>query len=109
MSNSYECGIGETFILNLVYTNYLGVPIDLTSHTVTFLLYAPNSPGSGAVATVTATCDSNGNIAITVPASMTTTQTAGDYVYLVKDTVGSAVTWLLRDKFTFTEVTALDV
>lgn len=90
-----EFGKGETLELNMLYRDYLKIPIDLTGHTVTFSIWAENA--TAPLATQAATVDSEGHISVTIDASVTDTWPIANYVMLIEDISGSGnVKWLVR-------------
>lgn len=107
-SQSQTVGKGETFTWNLVYKDADGNPKDLTSHTLAFKILVPNLPGADPVYSLTPTKDSSGNIGITISAATTATFDEGEYIYLLTDTVGSTVDWLLRDRLFVVDASSLD-
>lgn len=107
MTYLIQTGKGETFNLNLTYLDASGIPIDLTTHVVTFEILTPNSPGAPALITKTCTTTSDGHIAVTLSATETNALAEGEYIYVLIDTFGSVVDWLLRDRFDILEVSSI--
>lgn len=99
-------GQGETFTLNIQYTDSNGTPVDLTGHSVDLIL---KKAGSGTViGTYAATVDDSGNIAIAVEDEVTDLWPVGKSAYIVRHTSPDGVEkWLCYGPLTV--VNAADV
>lgn len=81
---SLVTGLGETFILNIQYTDADGAAVDLTGHSVDLIV---NRAGTEtAIGTYPADVDNQGNIAIVVPDETTDLWPVGKSGYIVKHT-----------------------
>jgi hypothetical protein len=77
-------GKGETFDLALFFKDALGVPVDLTGHSVDLAI---SKPGAGTeVGTYPAVVDDSGNISIKVDDETTDLWPKGKLAYIVKHT-----------------------
>jgi hypothetical protein len=99
-------GRGETFSLNLFFKDSLGVPVDLTGHSVDLIV---KKSGVGTdVGTYPASVDADGNIEIVVTDEVTATWPVGKLAYVVNHTTADGTEkWLLYGALTV--LTGVDV
>lgn len=87
-------GRGETFTLDVVYRNPDGSPVNLTGHTVSFILKRATS--GTAIATAAATVTAGGAISVKVADETTDQWPVGRHAYLLVHTTPSGdEKWLL--------------
>lgn len=92
-------GKGETFTLNMLFKDSLGVPVNLTGHSVD--LQVTKAGAGTAVGTYPATVDSSGNITIVVEDETTDTWPVGKLAYVVKHTTPDGTEkWLVYGALT---------
>lgn len=92
---------GATYNLNFtIETN--GVALNLTSYTFAMQVRRSTASNSALINLTSATMNSSGQVAVTIPATTMNNVPAGRFVYDIELTTGTTVTRILEGRFIVT-------